>query len=253
MAYNKHTWRAGEKVTSAKLNNIESGIEAASSGAIGEQVEVPVEKPSDGVLPPFSIHQYSEAELEERRAELEAKGYTDGPLAFSIVLNNISKSAAEALNSRLSGHGNDTSWPGGVESPGVRFYYKKYPSLSGGFVAPYSLVVSAPCQLSQKITTWWAQDPFNKNVTVGLSTRDAAKDDFISRWTVFMPLAPLDAGGEALVPIWYNDNMLGKWYYYDESSSTVHPIYEAISSFNENSEYYDFEVNIFLTHDEQVF
>ena len=176
MAYNKHTWRAGEKVTSAKLNNIESGIEAASSGAIGEQVEVPVEKETAGVLPPFSIHQYSEAELEARRAELEAKGYTDGPLAFSIVLNNISKSAAEALNNRLSGHGNSSMWTGGTESPGVRFFYKRYPQISGEYVYPVSLVVSAPCQ-GVPVTTWWAQDPFNNNIAVDHGAR---KNNFIS-------------------------------------------------------------------------
>lgn len=247
MAYNKHKWRAGEKVTSAKLNNIEDGIEAASSGAIGEQVEVPVEKPSGGVLPPFSIHQYSEAELEARRIELEAKGYTDGPLAFSIVLNNISKSAAEALYNRLNGHGDDTYWNGGIVSPGVRFYFERYPQISGEYVYPYSLVVSAPCQSRKNIATWWAQDPFNNNVVVD---HGASTNNFISNWIVFMPLAPLDAGGEALVPSWYNDNMLGKWYYYDMSSSTVHPISDAISSFNKNNEYYDFEVNAVNTSEE---
>ena len=30
MAYEKNTWQAGDTITSAKLNNVETGIEAAS-------------------------------------------------------------------------------------------------------------------------------------------------------------------------------------------------------------------------------
>ena len=33
MAYDKHTWRSKEKITAAKLNNMEDGIESASSGS----------------------------------------------------------------------------------------------------------------------------------------------------------------------------------------------------------------------------
>ena len=35
MSYTKHTWTDGELVTAAKMNNIENGIEAASSGGSG--------------------------------------------------------------------------------------------------------------------------------------------------------------------------------------------------------------------------
>lgn len=35
MSYTKHTWTDGELVTAAKMNNIENGIEEASSGGSG--------------------------------------------------------------------------------------------------------------------------------------------------------------------------------------------------------------------------
>lgn len=35
MSYTKHTWTNGETITAAKLNNIENGIEAATSGDSG--------------------------------------------------------------------------------------------------------------------------------------------------------------------------------------------------------------------------
>jgi hypothetical protein len=35
MSYTKHTWADGELVTAAKMNNIENGIEEASSGGGG--------------------------------------------------------------------------------------------------------------------------------------------------------------------------------------------------------------------------
>ena len=35
MSYVKNTWAAGDKITAAKLNNLENGVEAASGGGSG--------------------------------------------------------------------------------------------------------------------------------------------------------------------------------------------------------------------------
>lgn len=35
MTYNKTTWAVGDKITAAKLNNIENGVESASGGSGG--------------------------------------------------------------------------------------------------------------------------------------------------------------------------------------------------------------------------